>query len=56
MFIPKDATVAIPSYAIHRSERFNYKNPDEFNPQRYLDHLRLASDYAGSPDFENRDE
>lgn len=55
MLIPKDATVVIPSYAIHRSEKFNYKTPDEFNPQRYLNHPRLASDYAGSPDFNNRD-
>ncbi|KAJ6011550.1 cytochrome P450 [Penicillium sp. IBT 35674x] len=55
MLIPKDATVVIPSYAIHRSEKFNYKSPDDFNPQRYLDHPRLASDYAGSPDFNNRD-
>lgn len=55
MLIPKDATVVIPSYAIHRSEKFNYKAPDEFNPQRYLNHPRLASDYAGSPDFNNRD-
>ncbi|KAJ5793259.1 cytochrome P450 [Penicillium pulvis] len=42
MLIPKDATVVIPSYAIHRSEKFNYKAPDEFNPQRYLNHPRLA--------------
>ncbi|KAL4810589.1 cytochrome P450 [Aspergillus unguis] len=55
MLIPKDATVVIPSYAIHRSEMWNYKDPDTFNPQRYLEHPKLASDYAGSPDFNNRD-
>lgn len=55
MLIPKDATIVIPAYAIHRSEEFGYKDPDQFNPQRYLDHPRLANDYAGSPDFNNRD-
>ncbi|POR38185.1 O-methylsterigmatocystin oxidoreductase [Tolypocladium paradoxum] len=55
MLIPKDATVIIPSYAIHRSERFNYMDPDAFNPKRYLDHPRLANDYAGSPDYNRRD-
>ncbi|KAF4334392.1 oxidoreductase [Fusarium beomiforme] len=55
MLIPKDATVIVPSYALHRSERCKYKNPDEFDPTRFLKHPRLASDYAGSPDFNNRD-
>jgi cytochrome P450 len=55
MLIPKDATVVIPAYAIHRSEQHNYTDPNEFNPKRYLGHPRLASDYAGSPDFNNRD-
>lgn len=55
MLIPKDATVVIPSYAIHRSEMWSYKDPDVFNPARYVNHPRLASDYAGSPDFNNRD-
>lgn len=55
MLIPKDATVIIPSYAIHRSEKWNYKDPNTFNPARYLQHPRLANDYAGSPDYNNRD-
>jgi cytochrome P450 len=55
MLIPKDATVIIPSYAIHRSEQMKYTNPDTFDPSRYVNHPRLASDYAGSPDFNNRD-
>lgn len=54
MFIPKDSTVVIPAYAIHRSDKF-YDDLDEFKPQRYLDRPRLANDYAGSPDFNNRD-
>ncbi|EXL55999.1 hypothetical protein FOCG_03713 [Fusarium oxysporum f. sp. radicis-lycopersici 26381] len=55
MLIPKDATVIIPSYAIHRPEQMKYTNPDTFDPSRYINHPRLASDYAGSPDFNNRD-
>ncbi|VUC26552.1 unnamed protein product [Clonostachys rosea] len=55
MLIPKDATVVIPSYAIHRSQRYNYTEPEEFKPTRFLGHPRLASDYAGSPDYNNRD-
>ncbi|KAF7125412.1 hypothetical protein CNMCM5793_001590 [Aspergillus hiratsukae] len=35
MLIPKDATVVIPAYAIHRSEQHNYAEPDEFNPKRF---------------------
>jgi cytochrome P450 family 619 len=54
MLIPKGATVVIPSWAIHHSERFKYDNPEEFQPERYLKHPRLADSYAGSPDFENR--
>lgn len=55
MLIPKDSTVIIPSYAIHRSEMWNYTDPDNFDPSRFLGHPRLASDYAGSPDYNNRD-
>ncbi|KAL1900977.1 hypothetical protein Sste5346_002040 [Sporothrix stenoceras] len=55
MLIPKDATVVIPSYAIHRAERFHYSNPTVFDPRRFVNHPRLASDYAGSPDFNKRD-
>lgn len=55
MLIPKDATVVIPFYAIHRSEKHSYANPHEFNPKRYLGHPKLASDYAGIPDFNSQD-
>lgn len=54
MLIPKDATIVIPSFALNNSERYNYKDPDEFRPSRYINHPRLANDYAGSPDFNNR--
>lgn len=32
-----------------------YKAHDDFNPDRYLGWDKLANDYAGSPDFANRD-
>ncbi|KAJ4293390.1 hypothetical protein N0V90_008673 [Kalmusia sp. IMI 367209] len=52
MLIPKDAMIMIPSWALGRSQ---YKDPDTYNPDRYMNHPRLAMDYAGSPDYENRD-
>lgn len=55
MLIPKGATIVIPAWAIQHSERFGYSDPEEFKPERYLQHPRLANDYAGGPDFENRD-
>lgn len=55
MLIPKDATVILPSWAIHMSEGHGYDNPEVYNPDRFLKFPRLADSYAGSPDFENRD-
>lgn len=54
MFIPKGSIIFIAVWAMHHMES-NYKQHDEFNPDRYLNHPKLANDYAGSPDFENRD-
>ncbi|KAJ4373847.1 hypothetical protein N0V83_002586 [Neocucurbitaria cava] len=52
MLIPKDAAIFIPGYALHFT---HYDEPEMYNPDRYLNHPRLAMDYAGSPDYENRD-
>ena len=52
MLIPKDATIIIPAWAIHHTE---YVDPDTYNPDRFLKHTRLAMDYAGSGDYQNRD-
>ena len=52
MLIPKDASIFIPIHALHFS---HYDEPEMYNPDRYLKHPRLAMDYAGSPDYENRD-
>jgi cytochrome P450 len=53
-FIPKDTTIFIPTWAIHHSDHI-YEDPEVFNPDRYLKHTKLAPDYAGSPEWENRD-
>ncbi|KAF2113642.1 cytochrome P450 [Lophiotrema nucula] len=52
MLIPKNSMIMIPPYALHRTI---YSDGDVYNPDRYLDRPRLANDYAGSPDYENRD-
>jgi hypothetical protein len=54
MLIPEGSTVFIPTWALHHSEHI-YDDPDTFNPDRYLKHDKLANDYAGSPDWANRD-
>ncbi|KAH7264569.1 cytochrome P450 [Fusarium solani] len=54
MLIPKDSTIFIPTWAIHHNENI-YKDPETFDPDRYAQHPRLANDYAGSPDWANRD-
>lgn len=51
MLIPKDATVVIPTFL----GRLSYEEGDTYNPDRYLNHPRLAMDYAASSDYEKRD-
>jgi cytochrome P450 len=55
MLIPKDSTVLIPIWAMHFTEKFGYKNSDTYDPDRFANYPRLAPDYAGSPDYMNRD-
>jgi hypothetical protein len=55
MLIPKGSTIFIPIWALHHSEHLGYEDPEKFNPDRYLNHPKLANDYAGSPDYNNRD-
>ncbi|KAK1722091.1 cytochrome P450 [Colletotrichum lupini] len=54
MLIPKDSTIFIPTWALHHTEE-NYPDAERFDPDRYLKHPKLANDYAGSPEWENRD-
>jgi cytochrome P450 len=54
MLIPKNTTVFLPVWAVHHTDDI-YNDAETFNPDRYAGKSRLANDYAGSPDFENRD-
>jgi cytochrome P450 len=36
-------------------ETEGYENPFSFNPDRYINHHKLANDYAGSADYNMRD-
>lgn len=54
MLIPKNSWIFVPIWALHHTEEL-YTDHDTFNPDRYLNHPRLANDYAGSGDWGNRD-
>ena len=42
-------------WALHQNNEI-YQDAEKFNPDRYLDHPKLANEYATSPDYENRGE
>ncbi|KAF2657853.1 cytochrome P450 [Lophiostoma macrostomum CBS 122681] len=52
MLIPKDATIIIPHYSLSHTQFFD---PSSYNPDRYLSHPGLATEYASAPDYQNRD-
>lgn len=54
MLIPKDATVYIPVWALHHSENI-FEDHEKFNPDRFLQYPKLASEYAGSANWKERD-
>lgn len=54
MLIPKDSTIFIPTWAIHHSEDI-YEDNEGFNPDRWLKYPKLASELAGSANWEERD-
>ncbi|KIW74527.1 hypothetical protein Z517_11297 [Fonsecaea pedrosoi CBS 271.37] len=54
MLIPKGSMVFVGIWALHHNES-DFPNHDHFNPDRYLDHPKLANEYAVSPDYNNRD-
>ena len=43
-----------PAYSLQHDAKL-YPDPYTYNPDRYLDRPLLATSYAGSPDYENRD-
>jgi len=55
MLIPKDSTIFVPTWALHHAERYGYDDPYAFRPERYAKHTKLANDYAGGADYNNRD-
>jgi len=55
MLIPKDSTIMIPVWALHFSDKHGYIDPETYNPDRFLEFPRLASELAGIPDYQNRD-
>jgi len=54
MLIPKGTTVFLGVWAMHHDDKL-YPKPEEFNPDRYLNHPKLAHDYAVGADYKNRD-
>lgn len=52
--IPKDATIFAPAYSLQHDPKL-YPDPLKYNPDRFLDRPLLATSYAGSGDYENRD-
>jgi cytochrome P450 len=54
MLIPKGSTIFVGVWAMHHDEKY-YQDHDTFNPDRFLNHPKLANDYAVGPDYENRD-
>jgi len=54
MLLPKGSTVWISAWSIHQNENI-YPDHDRFNPDRFVNHPKLASEYAISPDWEHRD-
>lgn len=54
MFIPKGTMIFVVIWPIHQNEEI-FPNHDQFNPDRYLGHPKLANEYAVGPDYNNRD-
>jgi cytochrome P450 len=54
MFIPKGTVISIHQYALHYDES-RYKDPETFDPDRYLGHPLKAGVYAAHPDPYERD-
>ncbi|EXJ87561.1 hypothetical protein A1O3_04521 [Capronia epimyces CBS 606.96] len=52
--IPKGSTIFIAVWAMHQDEKL-YADHVQFNPDRFLNHPKLANEYASSPEYEKRD-
>jgi len=53
-FMPKDSIIFIGVWGLHHDKN-HFTDPNTFKPERYDGYDRLASHYAGSPDYMRRD-
>jgi hypothetical protein len=54
MLLPKDSTVFVGIWTLNHDSRV-WKDPHVFMPERYEGFDKLASQYAGTADYEKRD-
>ena len=54
MKIPKGSAIILNTWGIHNDAN-RYADPEVFNPYRYQNQTQLASVYANSSDYQNRD-
>ncbi|KAJ4361114.1 uncharacterized protein N0V89_001683 [Didymosphaeria variabile] len=54
MLIPKGSVIWVAIWAMHQDEGL-YADPEVFNPDRFLQHPKLANEYAVGGDSEGRD-
>lgn len=52
--IPRGTTIFVAVWAMHQDEKL-YPDHLKFNPDRFLNHPKMAHEYASSPDYDNRD-
>jgi hypothetical protein len=53
--IPKGSTVFMSVWTMHQNDQV-YSDAEQFKPERYLSHPKMANEYATSADYENRGE
>ncbi|KAF2999436.1 hypothetical protein E8E13_007651 [Curvularia kusanoi] len=54
MLIPKGSTIVLNVWSMHHDET-RWSKPEDFEPDRFSDHVALAPVYAASGEWENRD-
>lgn len=54
MLLPKDATVVLNVWAMHH-DKSTWKDPEQFMPERFESYPALASTYAASGKWDERD-
>lgn len=54
MLLPKDSIIFVGVWTLNHDSRV-WKEPHKFIPERYEGYDKLASHYAGTADYANRD-